>query len=63
MASLATAALRPAKSVPKPTAETHAVSSIDRAIDILEAFSLRRPELGLKEIAAATGLHKATDVW
>ena|SRR5437868_9539013 len=60
MASLATADARPGKSLATKSDETYAVSSLDRAIDILEAFSLRRPELGLKEIAAATGLHKAT---
>jgi len=60
MASLATAGARPAKPVPKSAEDPYAVSSIDRAIDILEAFTLRRPELGLKDIASATGLHKAT---
>jgi DNA-binding IclR family transcriptional regulator len=60
MASLATADARPGKAAAKNSDETYAVSSLDRAIDILEAFTQRRPELGLKEIAAATGLHKAT---
>lgn len=38
----------------------YAVSTLDRAIDVLEAFSHRSPELSLKQIAARTGLHKAT---
>ena len=38
----------------------YAVSTLDRAIDVLEAFSHKSPELSLKQIAARTGLHKAT---
>jgi len=36
------------------------VSTIERAFDVLRAFSLRRPELSLLEITQAAGLHKAT---
>jgi IclR family acetate operon transcriptional repressor len=35
-------------------------STVERAIDILDAFTLRTPDLGLKDISEATGLHKAT---
>lgn len=38
----------------------YAVSTLDRAIDVLEAFTHKTPELSLKQIAARTGLHKAT---
>ncbi len=38
----------------------YSVSTLDRAIDVLEAFSHNSPELSLKQIAARTGLHKAT---
>jgi len=38
----------------------YAVSTLDRAIDVLEAFSHKSPELSLKQIASRTGLHKAT---
>lgn len=38
----------------------YAVSTLDRAIDVLVAFSHKSPELSLKQIAARTGLHKAT---
>jgi DNA-binding IclR family transcriptional regulator len=40
--------------------EPYVVSSLDRAFDVLEAFSEARPELSLMDIVAATGLHKAT---
>jgi len=36
------------------------ISSLDRAIIVLEAFSETRPELTLTEIVGITGLHKAT---
>jgi DNA-binding IclR family transcriptional regulator len=38
----------------------YAVSTVERAIDVLEAFSHKSPELSLKQIATRTGLHKAT---
>ena len=60
MASLATADLRPRKAGVKDSDDTYTVASLDRAIDILEAFSQRRSELSLKDVATATGLHKAT---
>jgi IclR family KDG regulon transcriptional repressor len=43
-----------------PSSRDYKVSSVDRAIDVLESFSEARPELSLTEIVALTGLHKAT---
>ncbi|MDO8276519.1 MAG: IclR family transcriptional regulator, partial [Burkholderiaceae bacterium] len=37
-----------------------AISSLDRAIDLLETFSEAQPELTLTEIVGKTGYHKAT---
>lgn len=34
--------------------------SVERAMSILSAFSLRRPKMSLAELAAETGLHKST---
>jgi IclR family KDG regulon transcriptional repressor len=58
------------KSVEQPSPEAvrrqraegdpYSVSTVDRAFDILKAFSRRQPELSLTEIATRTGLHKAT---
>ncbi|MBB4650622.1 DNA-binding IclR family transcriptional regulator [Aminobacter niigataensis] len=39
---------------------SYQVQAVDRAIDILQAFSARQPFLSLAEIAAATSLSKAT---
>jgi len=36
------------------------ISSLDRAIDVLEAFSEPEPQLTLTEIVGKTGMHKAT---
>ena len=36
------------------------VSAVERALDVLDAFSAQRPELSLTEIASITKLHKAT---
>lgn len=36
------------------------IGAVERALDILELFSERTPELGTTEIAEATGLHKST---
>ena len=41
-------------------ASAYSVSTVERAIDVLETFSPQAPELGLVEIAARTGLHKTT---
>jgi DNA-binding IclR family transcriptional regulator len=52
--------LAEAASPPRADDLPYAVSTVDRAIDVLEAFSHKSPELSLKQIAARTGLHKAT---
>lgn len=36
------------------------IGAVERALDILELFNERTPELGTTEIADATGLHKST---
>jgi IclR family KDG regulon transcriptional repressor len=40
--------------------DRYSVTAVDRALDVLNAFTHQRPELSLTEVAAATGLHKAT---
>jgi DNA-binding IclR family transcriptional regulator len=40
--------------------ERYSVSTVERALDVLRAFTHRQPELSLTDITAATGLHKAT---
>ena len=45
---------------PKAEAGAGAISSLDRAIDVLEAFSEPEPQLTLTEIVGKTGMHKAT---
>jgi DNA-binding IclR family transcriptional regulator len=40
--------------------DRYSVSTVERALDVLRAFTALRPELSLTDIAAATGLHKAT---
>jgi len=44
----------------KGEAEPYGVSTVERALDVLRAFTHQRPELSLTDIAAITGLHKAT---
>ncbi len=46
----------------QPTAPTdqYNVSAVERALGVLNAFTHQRPELSLTDIAAHTGLHKAT---
>ena len=41
-------------------ADRYKLSTVTRALDVLQAFTYQRPERSLTEIAAATGLHKAT---
>lgn len=41
-------------------AERYSVSTVERAMDVLRAFTHQRPELSLTDITVATGLHKAT---
>ena len=36
------------------------VSAVERALDVLNAFTHQRPELSLTDIAKVTKLHKAT---
>lgn len=36
------------------------VTAVERAIDLLQAFTPRTPDLALSQIAARTGLHRAT---
>jgi DNA-binding IclR family transcriptional regulator len=38
----------------------YSVAAVERAMEVLRAFSHQRPELSLTDIAAATKLHKAT---
>lgn len=40
--------------------ERYSVSTVERALEVLRAFTYRQPELSLTDIAATTGLHKAT---
>jgi DNA-binding IclR family transcriptional regulator len=40
--------------------DPYSVSTVERAFDLLAAFSPRHPELSLTDIATRTGLHKAT---
>ncbi len=40
--------------------ERYGVSTVERALDVLRAFTHRQPELSLTDIATTTGLHKAT---
>src|SRR5438270_10703122 len=44
----------------EPDADRYSVSTLSRALDVLQAFTHQHPEMSLTEIAAATGLHKAT---
>ncbi len=41
-------------------ADRYSVSTVERALDVLRAFTHQQPELSLTDIASATGLHKAT---
>lgn len=41
-------------------ADRYGASTVERALEVLRAFTHQRPELSLTEVAAATGLHKAT---
>ena len=41
-------------------ADQYSVSSVERALGVLNAFTHQRPELSLTDIASCTGLHKAT---
>jgi IclR family acetate operon transcriptional repressor len=43
-----------------PSAGRYRIQAIDRAIAILNCFSALSPELHVREVAAMTGLHKAT---
>jgi IclR family KDG regulon transcriptional repressor len=51
---------------PKPEttdrAATYQVRVLDRAIDILDAFTLRRTDLSIREIVEATGLNRSTAI-
>ena len=40
--------------------DRYSVTAVERALAVLSAFSHQRPELSLTDIAALTGLHKAT---
>jgi IclR family transcriptional regulator, KDG regulon repressor len=40
--------------------DRYSITAVDRALDVLSAFTHQRPELSLTEVAAVTGLHKAT---
>ena len=45
---------------PVPVADPYSVGSVERALDVLTAFTHQRPEQSLTDITAVTGLHKAT---
>jgi IclR family KDG regulon transcriptional repressor len=51
---------------PKPEradrAATYQVRVLDRAIDILDAFTLRRTDLSMRQIVEATGLNRSTAI-
>jgi IclR family transcriptional regulator, KDG regulon repressor len=40
--------------------KTYFVQALDRALNILDCFSLEKKELGLSQIVVATGLHRTT---
>ncbi len=46
----------------KDRATTYQVRVVDRAVDILEAFTARRKDLGIREIVEATGLNRSTAI-
>lgn len=52
--------------MPKPErperAATYQVRVLDRAIDILEAFNLRRPDMNMRQIVEVTGLNRSTAI-
>jgi IclR family KDG regulon transcriptional repressor len=52
--------------VPKPQrperADPYQVRVLDRAVDILEAFTARRTDLNIREIVEATGLNRSTTI-
>jgi IclR family transcriptional regulator, KDG regulon repressor len=41
-------------------ADRYSVSTVERALDVLRAFTHQQPELSLTDLVSATGLHKAT---
>ena len=41
-------------------ADRYSVSTVERALLVLRAFTHQQPELSLTDVAAATRLHKAT---
>lgn len=43
-----------------PDSDRYSVSTVERALDVLRAFTHQRPDLSLTDVAAVTGLHKAT---
>ncbi len=45
---------------PRAAADRYRIQAIDRAANILRCFSPAYPELHVREVAAQTGLHKAT---
>jgi IclR family transcriptional regulator, KDG regulon repressor len=40
--------------------DRYSVSTVERALDVLRAFTHQQPELSLTDISVATGLHKTT---
>jgi IclR family transcriptional regulator, KDG regulon repressor len=51
----------PKQEKPDPSA-TYQVRVLDRAIDILDTFTPRRTDLGIREIVEATGLNRSTAI-
>ncbi len=45
---------------PRAEGDRYNVSAVERALDVLNAFTHQRPELSLTDVASITKLHKAT---
>ena len=56
----ASASRTPAKAPARAASDRYRIQAIDRAAAILNCFSPAYPELHVREVAAQTGLHKAT---
>jgi len=46
--------------IPKMKYDTYRVQAVERALQILKMFSIERPEVNLREISEALGVHKST---
>ena len=59
MRDVATATSRNGASI-RPVSPRYRIQAIERAVSILNAFSMDDPELGVTELAERVGLHKST---